>query len=356
MEKWEELLEKIQLPEENDDVYIWGAGNTAVLAHQGMVREGMYDLLHVKGYIDSKLSGTVINGFQVFKPEDILSGDYTNTYILICTANLWMYQEIRTMLERKKVRYSLLDAAVMKMMKDSFDEVISLLDDKSKIIYQQLLLKRITLDSIDEELYAGESYFGIPKFCMCRSDDVMIDCGAYVGDSLERFIWRMEQYNKLIAIEPDSNNFKAMNIRVDRLRKEWNLSDERITTVYAGLDKETNVSFLDMRVKGLGSIKSEIIAEESGEKLIFWALDDLLEKNGDKATYIKADIESYEYNMLLGAKKTIQKHSPRLAICIYHSIVDMYSIPLLIHEFNKDYSLSVRHHSYTLAETVLYAY
>ena len=184
----------------------------------------------------------------------------------------------------------------------------------------------------------------------------MIDCGAYVGDSLERFLWRMEQFNKIIAVEPDDSNFKAMNIRVDRLKKEWNLSDERITTIYAGLDKVTNFSFLDMRVNGLGSIKSDINNDNHGEELTFWALDDLMKKIEVKATYIKADIESYEYNMLLGAKNTIQNNYPRLAVCIYHSIVDMYSIPLLIHEFNKDYSLSVRHHSYTLAETVLYAY
>jgi len=319
-----------------------------------MVREGLYNTLRVKGYIDGKMSGTTVNGFPVYSSDEILKN--RNIYILICTANLWMYKEIENILIQKNIRFSLLDAAVLKIMKKRFEEVISLLDPKSQEIYQRLLTKRITLDPIDEDLFAGESYFGVPEFCMCRSDDIMLDCGAYVGDSLERFIWRMEQYNKIIAIEPDKSNFNAMNIRVDRLRKEWNLSNERIMTIYAGLDKKTEASFLDMRVHGLGSIKSDKDTNGSGEKLAFWALDDLLEKLDEKVTYIKADIESYEYNMLLGAEKTIKNMCPRLAICIYHSIVDMYSIPLLIHKLNSEYSLSVRHHSYTLAETVLYAY
>ena len=82
MEKWEELLDEIKLPEPDDDVYIWGAGNTAVLAHQGMVREGLYDTLRVKGYIDGKLSGTTVNGFPVYSPDEILKN--SNIYILIC--------------------------------------------------------------------------------------------------------------------------------------------------------------------------------------------------------------------------------------------------------------------------------
>ncbi|MBQ6342965.1 MAG: FkbM family methyltransferase [Anaerolineaceae bacterium] len=76
----------------------------------------------------------------------------------------------------------------------------------------------------------------------------------------------------------------------------------------------------------------------------------------DKVTYIKADIESFEYKMLKGAEKTIKNNKPRLAICIYHNAVDMYSILLLIHRINPDYRFSVRHHSFTLSETVLYAY
>ena len=60
--------------------------------------------------------------------------------------------------------------------------------------------------------------------------------------------------------------------------------------------------------------------------------------------------------MLIGASKGIKEYMPLLAICIYHNAVDFYEIPLLIHSLVPEYKLAVRHHSYTLADTVLYAW
>ena len=39
---------------------------------------------------------------------------------------------------------------------------------------------------------------------------------------------------------------------------------------------------------------------------------------------------------------------------VFHNVVDLYEIPLLIHAIEKDYRFAVRHHSRSLAETVLY--
>lgn len=73
-------------------------------------------------------------------------------------------------------------------------------------------------------------------------------------------------------------------------------------------------------------------------------------------SFIKADIESYEYRMLLGARESIRKWKPRLAICIYHNAVDFYSIPLLVKSFVPEYKLAIRHHSFQTEEAVLYAW
>lgn len=73
-------------------------------------------------------------------------------------------------------------------------------------------------------------------------------------------------------------------------------------------------------------------------------------------TFLKADIESYEYKMLLGAGQGIKKWKPLIAVCIYHNAVDLYSIPLFIKSMAKEYKMAVRHHSGTLADTVLYCW
>jgi hypothetical protein len=75
------------------------------------------------------------------------------------------------------------------------------------------------------------------------------------------------------------------------------------------------------------------------------------------------DIEGAEFNALIGAKETILRDKPKLAICIYHSNEDMLRIAEWIHVLVPEYKLYVRHHgakNYVHpvmgpAETVLYA-
>lgn len=76
---------------------------------------------------------------------------------------------------------------------------------------------------------------------------------------------------------------------------------------------------------------------------------------GDKVTFIKMDVEGSELESLKGAKNTILRDKPKLAICIYHKPEDMVTIPLYIKELVPEYKLYVRHHSNSWAETVLYA-
>lgn len=350
------MVENVKFPDNNMSVYIWGAGNTAVLAHQGMLRENLYKELNITGFIDSKKSGTTLNGLPVFGP-DILDGkDPDSVFVLICTNNLWMLKEIDAELNKKSIPHELMDSVIIKYKYDEYQKVMLMLDDRSGDIYRRMLIKRMNLELIDEDLYGGESYFGIPEFCLSRPSDVMLDCGAYVGDSIERYIWRMEMYRRLVAIEPDRANYKALCKRVERLKEEWNLGDDRIVPILAGVDEKTHNTNLETRVGGLGSIISE--KTDNTDSLAFWSIDDLVKEKGweKEITYIKADIESYEYKMLLGAKNTIKECHPRMAICIYHNAIDMYSIPLLIRSIDDSYRFAVRHHSYSLAETVLYAY
>jgi hypothetical protein len=109
---------------------------------------------------------------------------------------------------------------------------------------------------------------------------------------------------------------------------------------------------VESRVAGLGSVAADRPDTDS-DGVAFWALDDLFPQG---FSFLKADIESYEYRMLHGAKKTIQTYKPRMAICIYHNPIDLFSIPKYIHDIMPDYNLALRHHSHGFAETVLYAF
>ncbi|MNC55831.1 hypothetical protein D3C75_1053850 [compost metagenome] len=83
------------------------------------------------------------------------------------------------------------------------------------------------------------------------------------------------------------------------------------------------------------------------------SLDSVL--NGQRASFIKMDIEGAEMEALQGAQNTIVKHRPRLAICIYHKPEDILEIPLYLKSLVPDYKFYIRHYSNYTIETVLYA-
>ena len=75
-----------------------------------------------------------------------------------------------------------------------------------------------------------------------------------------------------------------------------------------------------------------------------------------KIRLIKMDIEGAEYQALVGARKTIQREKPGLAISIYHNPEDYYRLADLIKGYVPEYNLAVRHHKERHVDTVLYAW
>ena len=350
MERWEQIIETVELPRPDQKVYIWGAGNTSVLNHQGMLRENLYPEFHVYAYLDANKAGTFLFDKPVYSPEILNTENPLNVFVLISTTNRKVFQEIKNDCIARGISCCLMDAAILKIRRSEFISTSELLDECSQRIYFELLANRATATEPDA-LYAGESYFGIPEFCRANPHDVIVDCGAYVGDSAERYIWRMEQFKRYVAIEPDLGNYRALQKRFARLKNEWNFPDGKLQILYGGADECSSVMGVETRVDGLGSIAKQPSDESSPVQ--FWAIDDLMIEG---FTFLKADIESYEYRMLCGAKTSISSYHPRMAICIYHNMIDMFSIPQLIHQIDPTYRLAIRHHSYGYEETVLYAY
>ena len=70
---------------------------------------------------------------------------------------------------------------------------------------------------------------------------------------------------------------------------------------------------------------------------------------------IKMDIEGMEPRALQGAVEMIRQHRPQLAICVYHDISHLWSIPLQIKELYEGYRLYIRNYQFRGLETVVYA-
>ncbi|MBK8611207.1 MAG: FkbM family methyltransferase [Chitinophagaceae bacterium] len=75
----------------------------------------------------------------------------------------------------------------------------------------------------------------------------------------------------------------------------------------------------------------------------------------DKVDFIKMDIEGAELNAIMGAKGTLVKYRPKLAIAIYHSLSDFYTIAEFIKSLDLGYKFYLQHTTIHAEETVLFA-
>ena len=353
----EELEKVLEFSEDfgSYNLYIWGTGNTSDLYQEGLVRLENEGII-IKGYFDNNSAkwGKEYRGKKIHSPNDIET--MSNILVLISTPRPKVIREIGKQLDDLNTKWMTLDAFVVLAHKDEIMEVYDILsDDRSKRVFAELTRNRV------EGLYPSEEYIdGFDRYFYgpvgdCDSNEIYVDCGAFVGDSFEQYLWKKEgTFKKAILLEPDPDNLQAMNYRLSRLKNEWHIAEDKIQVYPFGVSDSDSVCYVnrfDVN-NGLGS-KLIAVKTDGSQECKTVKIDSLIDSPN---LFIKADIESFEYRMLLGAKETIKKYKPKLAVCIYHNSVDFYSIPLLLKKWNPDYHFSVRHYSPNLSETILYAY
>lgn len=221
-------------------------------------------------------------------------------------------------------------------------EAPALADELSVRTYLCMLLHRLSwsrtwLDQM--RLLYRDMYFGTGIYPV-TGDEILVDAGAYDGDSIvefDRFSGRSAR--RILAFEPDATN-------AGRLRAA--VADRPEVEVYeAGLwSATTTLSFA-----ADGALGSRA-AETGGATVQVRALDDLAL---DELTLVKLDIEGAEVPALQGARRTIARLRPKLAICAYHRPDDFLEIARAISEIEPSYRLYLRHHSPWLTDSVFYA-
>ena len=335
----------------NKDLYIYGTGNTAALFQEGLKRE--FFNKQIKGYCDSNPNkwGKIIYNKICINPEGLINKD--NVLVLICIQQQKPIIEVEKKLQDLNIPFCLLEEAILKNHAEEVLSVYDMLnDDLSKNIYANLIYCRIKGVYPDKELKTGNQYFCWNELMAREPGNVFVDCGAYVGDSLEQFIWLKKGFiKKIIAFEPERHNYKSLKNRSKRLRKEWMFKHDAITLIKSALSNKNGKGLISNN-ESCNRLGSRINDCTNGNVRLV-CLDDVIT---EPISFIKADIEAYEYKMLLGADNIIKKYKPHMAICIHHNTVDFYSIPMLIHNWLPSAKYAIRHHSAELSDTVLYVW
>jgi FkbM family methyltransferase len=230
--------------------------------------------------------------------------------------------------------------------KSKFKEVYNLLEDEeSRQTYKAVMEFRRTYEYKALKGHISYPQYFVKEIFRQYKDEIFVDGGAYTGDTIISMAKSIEPklIKKIYAWEPDNDNGKALQNEVSCKFKEENTE---VVWIPCALYKESKT----LMFSNDGNACSQIVTDGGVS-----VEADSIDNRCPDATFIKMDIEGAEIDALYGAKNTIIKNKPKLAICIYHSNEHLYEIPLLIHEWVPEYKLYIRHHGEMAAETVLYA-
>jgi FkbM family methyltransferase len=193
---------------------------------------------------------------------------------------------------------------------------------------------------------ASAMYFG-PDMVRLSAEEVLVDCGAFDGDSIRLFLDRTSgAFRRIYAFEPDPRNRAALESYLATLP---DVARERIAVFPFGVgDVSGSVSFV-----GCGTAGSRITATGGTDVVECRRLDDMLD--GLPVTILKMDIEGAEPGALLGATDTIRRARPILAVCAYHKCEHLWSLPVIISGALAEYRIFLRRYAEECWETVYYA-
>jgi len=161
---------------------------------------------------------------------------------------------------------------------------------------------------------------------LIRDGEVLLDIGA--AEALFS-LTVMDKCEKIILIEPNDHFTRS-------LEKTFDAVPDKVRIIRTAVgNKDGEISF------NLDSLSGKISAEANQNKKPITTIDHLL-LDEPKITYLKADLEGFELEMLQGAEKLIKKHKPKIAITSYHIENDANQIISLIKSYVPTYHYYVK--------------
>ena len=194
------------------------------------------------------------------------------------------------------------------------------------------------VDALDKRLVEGVYCYQKPEDCidiMVRQGDIVLDLGAWIGDFSA---YASKKGAIVYAFEP----LPETRVLLEKTVKYNKENDGEINIVPLGVGSEnTIVTFYQFKGHSASSTFLEECALWSQDEVQIEVvrLDDWVEKENIKVSFIKADIEGFEHNMLQGAANILRTQQPILSLCTYHPQNDPMVMQNLILEANPNYRI-----------------
>lgn len=193
-------------------------------------------------------------------------------------------------------------------------------------------------------------------------DDVFLDCGSFIGDTV---LWALQKGAQVYAFEPVKENLEVLkeNLKANGYSTQHcynvGVSDKNKTVTFKLPKDKYNGAFIHHTEDAPEDLtpfqRSSLCADDTiTRKVVCISLSDWCNAANVQASYIKMDIEGAELEALHGAQDQILNNKPKLAICLYHRDEDLWTIPLYVKSLVPEYRLFCRENRYG-GEFVMYA-
>ena len=333
------------------EVYVlFGAGYLGKIALRNLRKIGIEPVAFTDN--NSSLWNTSVEDLKVFAPEEAVARFKQKAIFVITVYTSRSVWEQLSTLDVEPVSFAslawkyseaFLPYYTLELPNKIFDQAEDIRkafplwsDDVSRIEYLAQLEWRTTLDRsvLPPHLPQQEIYFS-DEIVSFNPDEVFVDCGAFDGDTIREFIKRRNaSFDRIIAIEPDPENFQTLNKYISSLPYE--LKDKILSMQYAAGSRREMIRFDATGTVGSSTGNGSLDIQGA-------TLDELVMQYSP--TFVKMDIEGAEPEAIDGMRQIIERNSPVLAICLYHKQDHLWQIPLLIKSLNDQYTFHLRRYS-----------
>lgn len=150
---------------------------------------------------------------------------------------------------------------------------------------------------------------------------LMVDGGAYHGDTAKEALSAFSGLSSVLAVEPDKKIFKKLS----RLAE----AEPRITPIFGALfSKEGEATFFGSSNRNSSLVNASFEHREDSVPLL--TVDAIARTH--TVDYIKYDVEGSERDALEGSLETILRDRPALLVSLYHRSEDIFSLILYLSE------------------------
>jgi FkbM family methyltransferase len=188
-----------------------------------------------------------------------------------------------------------------------------------------------------------------------RPGDVVVDGGGYLGETALYYAHHVGPTGRVVTFEFEDSSLEVLD---ENLAANPELA-ARISVRRHALWDESGHE-LPILVSGPGTTLTGPAAEHAAtatQLVTTETIDDLVDGGElERVDLLKLDIEGAEAQALAGARRTLERFKPRLAIAAYHQFDDMWKLAKQLDVLDLGYQFAMAHYTPHNEETVLYAW